>query len=345
MVGGLPMVQKKLIMVAEVFMRAIEIERPGNPEVLTLGERVRPEPAAQEVLIEVYAAGINRPDCAQRQGTYPPPPGASDILGLEIAGKVIACGAKVQRWKVGDEVCALISGGGYAEYAVAPEGQCLPIPTGFTLTEAAALPETLFTVWTNLFESGRLQKGETVLVHGGSGGIGTTAIQMAKMFGARVFTTVGKQEAVASCQQLGAERVILYKDEDFVSVVKSLTADQGVDVILDMVGGDYFNRNMEALAPLGRLVQIATLHGTKVELDLRKMMSKRLTLTGSTLRARSVAEKSRLAQALEKHVWPLLNEGKYKPVIYRTFPLEQAREAHELMESSAHTGKIVLEVR
>lgn len=326
-------------------MRVIEIERPGLPEVLKMSERVKPEPAAHEVLIEIHAAGVNRPDCAQRQGSYPAPQGASDILGLEVAGKIVACGASVRRWKVGDSVCALISGGGYAEYALAPEGQCLTVPKGFSMNEAAAIPETFFTVWTNLFESGRLQRDETVLIHGGSGGIGTTAIQLAKMFGARVFTTVGKKESVAACEMLGADRAILYKEEDFVTVVKGLTGDQGVDVILDMVGGDYFIRNIEALAPLGRLVQIATLRGTKVELDLRKMMLKRLTLTGSTLRARSVEEKTRLAQALEKNVWPLLNEGRLKPVIYRTFPLAQAREAHELMESSAHIGKIVLEVR
>lgn len=326
-------------------MRVVEMERFGEPEVLQIKERSRPEPGPQEVLIEVHAAGINRPDCAQRQGTYPPPPGASDILGLEVAGKIVACGSLVHRWKVGDAVCALLAGGGYAEYAVAPEGQCLPIPQGLTMAEAAAVPETFFTVWTNLFESGHLQKNETVLIHGGSGGIGTTAIQMATAFGARVFTTVGKKESVRLCQVLGAERAILYKEEDFVEVVKSLTENRGVDVILDMVGGDYFNRNIEALAPLGRLVQIATIRGTKAELDLRKMMFKRLTLTGSTLRARSIEEKTRIAHALEKNVWPLLNQGLLKPLIYKTFLLEQAREAHELMESSAHTGKIVLIVR
>lgn len=326
-------------------MKVVVVERPGTPEVLQIGEMDRPEPSENEVLIEVHAAGINRPDCAQRQGTYPPPPGASEILGLEVAGKVVACGKGVQRWRVGDSVCALIAGGGYAEYAVAPEGQCLPIPTGFSMLEAAAIPETFFTVWTNLFESGRLQKGETVLIHGGSGGIGTTAIQLSKAFGATVYTTVGKKEAVASCEKLGADKVILYKDEDFVAVTKDMTAGRGVDVILDMVGGDYFARNIEALAPMGRLVQIATLRGTKGELDLRKMMSKRLTLTGSTLRGRSIAEKTRLAGALEEKVWPLLNGGKLKPVIFKTFSLQEARAAHELMESSAHTGKIVLQVR
>ncbi|WP_374077091.1 NAD(P)H-quinone oxidoreductase [Bdellovibrio bacteriovorus] len=326
-------------------MRVIEIKTPGGPEVLQLQERERPVPGPHEVLIEVHAAGVNRPDCAQRQGTYPPPPGASDILGLEVAGKVIICGDRVARWKVGDSVCALISGGGYAEYVTAPEGQCLPIPKGMDMVHAAALPETFFTVWTNVFESGRLQKSESILVHGGSGGIGTTAIQMAHTLGARVFTTVGKKESVEPCKALGAERVILYKEEDFVTAVKEATEGRGVDVILDMVGGDYFVRNLEALAPMGRLVQIATLKGTHVELDLRKMMSKRLTLTGSTLRARSVSEKTHIAQSLENNIWPLLAHGKMKPVIYKTFPLEKAREAHELMESSAHTGKIVLVVK
>lgn len=326
-------------------MQVVVIERPGAPEVLRLGEADCPTPSENEVLLEVHAAGINRPDCAQRQGTYPPPPGASEILGLEVAGKVVACGKSVRRWRVGDSVCALISGGGYAEYALAPEGQCLPVPEGFTMVEAAAIPETFFTVWTNLFESGRLQKGETVLIHGGSGGIGTTAIQMGKAFGAIVYTTVGKLDAVQSCEKLGADKVILYKNEDFVAVTKELTAGRGVDVILDMVGGDYFARNIEALAPMGRLIQIATLRGTKGELDLRKMMSKRLTLTGSTLRGRSVAEKTQLAKTLEEKVWPLLRHGLLRPLIFKTFSLGEAREAHELMESSAHTGKIVLKVR
>ncbi len=329
----------------EVFMKVIGMKGFGGPEILQVEERVRVTPSDMEVLIEVHAAGINRPDCAQRQGSYPPPPGASDILGLEVAGQVVACGAKVSRWKVGDLVCALISGGGYAEYVVAPAGQCLPVPKGFDMIHAAALPETFFTVWANLFESGRLQKEDRVLVHGGSGGIGTTAIQMAHAFGAEVYTTVGKKDAVKPCLELGAKRVILYKEEDFVSVIKTETQDKGVDVILDMVGGDYFARNIEALGMLGRLVQIATLHGAQVQLDLRKMMSKRLTLTGSTLRARSVEEKTRLAEALEKNIWPLLNQGQLKPVIFKTFPFEKAREAHELMESSAHTGKIVLVVR
>lgn len=326
-------------------MKCINIEKPGGPEVLKIQERETPKPAAGEVLIEVYAAGINRPDCFQRMGSYPPPPGASDILGLEVAGKIISCGEDVHRWKVGDQVCALLAGGGYAEYAVAPEGQCLPIPHGFDFETAAAIPETFFTVWTNLFEDGRLQKGESVLIHGGAGGIGTTAIQMASALGARVFTTVGKKESVSICTDLGAERVILYKEEDFVSVVKEATQGQGVNVILDMVGGEYFNRNVEALSNQGRLVQIATLQGAKVELDLRKMMAKRLTFTGSTLRARAVSEKTRIAAALEKNVWPLLNQGKMKPIIFKTLPLEKASEGHALMESSQHTGKIVLKLK
>jgi NADPH2:quinone reductase len=326
-------------------MRYIEVESYGGPEVLHLREGFEPVPQDNEVLIEVYAAGINRPDCAQRQGTYPPPKGVTEVLGLEVSGVIRRCGANVQRWKVGDKVCALIAGGGYAEFAVAPEGQCLPIPKNLNWVEAAALPETFFTVWANLFESGKLQRGDSVLIHGGAGGIGTTAIQLAKAFGARVFTTVGKKESVAVCLRLGAERVIQYKTEDYVEVVKAATQNQGVDIILDMVGGDYFGRNLEALAPLGRLVQIATLRGATAELDLRKMMFKRLTITGSTLRSRSISEKKRLAQDLEKNVWPLIDRGDLHPVIYKSFPLENAREAHELMESSSHIGKIVLTVR
>nr|BFD65377.1 NAD(P)H-quinone oxidoreductase [Bdellovibrio sp. HAGR004] len=326
-------------------MRVIEIKTPGGPEVLQVAERARPEPGTGEVLIEVHAAGINRPDCAQRQGTYPPPPGASDIPGLEVAGRIVAVGKDVTRWKLYDEVCALVTGGGYAEYVCAPEGQCLPIPAGMSMVEAAAVPETFFTVWTNVFESGALKKGESILIHGGAGGIGTTAIQMSSAMGARVFTTVGKRDSVEICRNLGADRVILYKEEDFVSAVKKETQDRGVDVILDMVGGDYFARNLEALAMQGRLVQIATLQGSKVELDLRKMMFKRLTLTGSTLRARPVVEKARIAQALEENIWPMLNQGQMKPVIFKVLPLDRASEAHVLMESSQHTGKIVLQVR
>lgn len=326
-------------------MKVVEMERFGGPEVLKIGARPRPVPGTKEVLVEVHAAGVNRPDCYQRQGNYPPPPGASDLLGLEVSGTVAARGVGVTRWKEGDRLCALVSGGGYAEYVAVPEGQCLPIPTGFDFISAAALPETFFTVWTNLIDSGRLQSGETLLIHGGSGGIGTTAIQMAHLLGARVFTTVGKREAVALCEKLGAERVILYKEEDFVSAVKRLTQERGVDLILDIVGGPYFTRNLEALAMQGRLVQIATIQGAKVELDLRKLMFKRWVLTGSTLRARSVEEKTALAQTLEKEIWPSLDEGKMKPVLDRTFPLEEARQAHEWMESGRHIGKIVLTVK
>ncbi len=326
-------------------MRYIGLDSFGGPEVLHPKERPQPVPLPSEVLIEVHAAGINRPDCFQRQGHYPAPAGASDILGLEVAGKIVACGEDVTRWKPGDRVCALLAGGGYAEYATAPEGQCLPIPPEFDYVQAAALPETFFTVWTNLYDSGRLQKGESVLIHGGSGGIGTSAIQIAHAMGAEVFTTVGKRESVAICQQLGAKHVILYKEEDFEASIRDLTQSRGVDVILDMVGGLYFNKNIECLAPRGRLVQIATLQGSQVQLDLRKVMGKRLSLTGSTLRPRSVEEKSRIAGALELTIWPLLGNLALKPLIYRVLPLTQAAEAHRIMESSEHIGKIVLLVR
>lgn len=326
-------------------MLAVEVSTPGGPEVLKVVERPRPEPGLKEVVIEVHAAGVNRPDCAQRQGTYPPPPGASDILGLEVSGKIVALGKEVKRWKVGDFVCALVNGGGYAEYVAVPEGQCLPIPDDMDLVHAAALPETFFTVWTNVFESAGLKNGESILIHGGSGGIGTTAIQLAHAFGAKVFTTVGKEESVAPCKELGANVVIEYKKEDFVTVIKDQTAGKGVDVILDMVGGEYFRRNLTCLGLKGRLVQIATIQGAAVELDLRVMMAKRLTLMGSTLRPRSTEEKTKIADSLLQRVWPLLNDGRLQPVIYKTFPLSQAKEAHELMESSAHTGKIVLLVK
>ncbi|NUN05218.1 MAG: NAD(P)H-quinone oxidoreductase [Bdellovibrio sp.] len=325
-------------------MKYVAMNGVGGPEVLSVQETPIPQVSAGEVLIKVYAAGVNRPDCAQRQGTYPPPPGASPILGLEVAGEIVECGTHVKRWKVGDKVCALVPGGGYAEYALAPEGHCLSIPAGYDMIHAAALPETFFTVWTNVFESGHLQKGESILVHGGAGGIGTTAIQLAHARGAKVFTTVGKEEAREACLKMGADRVILYKSEDFVQVIKEETAGLGVNVVLDMIGGDYFPRNVEALAAQGRLVQIATMQGANVSLDLRKMMQKRLTLTGSTLRPRSIEEKTKIAKALEENIWPLLNSGAVKPVIYKELLLHQAQEAHALMESSAHTGKIVLKV-
>lgn len=326
-------------------MRFVAMNGFGGPEVLNLQETQKPVIGEGDVLIQVHAAGVNRPDCAQRLGTYPPPPGVSNILGLEVAGEIVECGSQVQRWQKGDRVCALVAGGGYAEYVAAPEGQCLPVPSGMDMLHAAAIPETFFTVWTNVFESGGLKSGESILIHGGSGGIGTTAIQLAHAWGARVFTTVGKTESKESCLKIGADCAILYKEEDFVEVIKKETQGQGVHLVLDMVGGDYFIRNLECLAPRGRLVQIATLKGAHVQLDLRKMMQKRLTLTGSTLRARSVAEKTTIAQALEKNVWPLLNSGRVKPLLDKVFTLDQAREAHEHMESSAHTGKIVLKVK
>jgi putative PIG3 family NAD(P)H quinone oxidoreductase len=325
-------------------MTVIEISSPGEPEVLVPAHRPLPAPGTGEVLIEVAAAGVNRPDCLQRQGSYPPPPGASDLPGLEVAGTIVGLGEGVSAWRLGDRVCALLTGGGYAEYCVTPAVQCLPVPQGLDLVQAAALPETFFTVWTNVFERGRLQAGETLLVHGGSSGIGTTAIQLAHAFGSPVFVTVGSEEKARVCEELGAERAIDYRKEDFVAVVKELTRGRGVDVILDMVGGDYVQRNLSALAVEGRLVYIAFLRGAKVELNLGPLMMKRLTLTGSTLRARPVEEKAPIARALREHVWPLLEAGKVKPVIYQTFPLQAAAAAHRLMESNRHIGKIVLTV-
>ena len=326
-------------------MRAVEITSPGGPEVLKAGTRPVPELGAGEVLIEVVAAGINRPDVLQRTGNYNPPPGASDLPGLEVAGKVVAVTDGVSTPKVGDDVCALVAGGGYAEYCVAPAAQCLPVPKGLSMVEAAAVPETFFTVWTNIVDGGRLAEGETFLVHGGSSGIGTTAIQLAKMLGARVFATAGDSEKCRACEALGAERAIDYKTEDFVAVIKEATGKRGVDVILDMVGGDYVPRNIEIMAPKGRHVSIAFLRGPKTQVNLEPVMRKRLVLTGSTLRPRSVAEKGEIAKALHARVWPWIEAGKVKPQIYKTFPLADASQAHALMESSAHTGKIVLTVR
>jgi putative PIG3 family NAD(P)H quinone oxidoreductase len=323
-------------------MTAIEIKQPGGPEVLTPGLRPAPRPAAGEVLVKVAAAGVNRPDVLQRQGGYAPPPGASDIPGLEIAGRIVALGDGVTGWKVGDSVCALVAGGGYAEYCSAPAPQCLPFPKGFDAVHAAAIPETFFTVWTNVFDRGRLKAGESFLVHGGSSGIGTTAIQLAKAFGARVFATAGGAEKCAACRRLGAEIAVDYRTEDFGAVVSKATEGRGVDIILDMVGGDYILRNLKCLALEGRLVQIAFLKGSTAEINLASLMMKRQTLTGSTLRPRSVAEKGVIAEALRKNVWPLLDAGKVAPIIHATFPLAKAAEAHRLMESSAHIGKIVL---
>jgi len=325
-------------------MIAIEIREPGEPDVLTPVERPMPAVAAGEVLIKVAAAGINRPDVFQRRGRYPPPPGASDIPGLEVAGTVETVAPDVTAFRPGDRVCALVAGGGYAEYCVAPAPQCLPVPRGFDMTLAAAIPETFFTVWTNVFERGRLRAGESFLIHGGSSGIGTTAIQLAHAHDARVFATVGSKEKGTACERLGAERAINYRDEDFAAVVKQLTNGRGVDVILDMVGGDYFARNVDTLAVEGRLVEIATLHGVKVELNIQTIMQKRVTITGSTLRARPVAEKGTIAKAVHEHVWPLLESGQVKPIVFKTFPLREAAAAHRLMESSEHIGKIMLTI-
>lgn len=322
-------------------MTAIEIEGDGGPpEVLKPTTRDVPAPAAGEVLVKVAYAGVNRPDCIQRSGGYPPPPGASDIPGLEIAGEVVAVAEGVGNWAVGDRVCALVAGGGYAEYCAAPADTCSPIPAGYSLEEAAAIPENYYTVWTNVFERGRLAKGETILIHGGSSGIGTTAIQLAHHFGATVYATAGSAEKCQVCTDLGADRAINYRDEDFVAVMKEAG---GADVILDMVGGDYIQRNVDCLKIEGRLVQIAFLQSGVVErFDFRKMMVKRLTLTGSTLRPRTVAQKAAIARQLEAQVWPLLEARTVKPVMYKTFPLAEAAAAHALMESSLHVGKIML---
>jgi len=322
---------------------AIEIAQPGGPEVLKTVSRPMPMPGMGEVLIEVKAAGVNRPDMQQRQGHYEPPPGVTDIPGLEIAGRIIAVGLGVPHLKIGDEVCALVAGGGYASYCVAPALQVLPVPKGLTMVEAAAIPETFFTVWTNVFERARFQPGETFLVHGGSSGIGTTAIQLCRALGAnQVFATAGSVEKCRACEELGATRGIDYKIMDFVKVVKEMTGGRGVDVILDMVGGDYMQKNLSALALEGRLVNVAYLKGPKVEVNFGPVMMKRLTITGSTLRPRTIEQKGAIAAALYRTVWPLLEAKKVKPVIYRTFPLAEAAEAHRLMETSQHIGKIVL---
>ncbi len=323
-------------------MRVIEIAAPGGPEQLRLATRPLPQPAAGEVLVRVAAAGVNRPDVMQRQGRYPPPAGASDIPGLEIAGEIVALGTNVSRWHVGDRVTALLSGGGYADYALAAAPLCLPIPAGLDAVTAAALPETFFTVWTNLFERGRCRAGDCVLIHGGTSGIGTTAIQLATARGARVFATAGSDDKARACERLGAVRGINYRTEDFVEVIRHDTAGKGADVILDMVGGSYLDRNLQAAAVEGRLVIIAMQGGTKAELKLTHIVTKRLTVTGSTLRARSIAEKAAVADAVEREVWPLIAAGRVRPVIHATFPLAEAAAAHELMESSNHIGKIML---
>jgi len=326
-------------------MAAVEITTPGGPGVLKPTRRPVPTPRPGEVLVEVHAAGVNRPDLLQRTGNYPPPPGTTDIPGLEVAGRIVALGPDAHNWKPADRVCALLAGGGYAEYCVAPAGQCLPLPDNFSMVEGAVLPETFFTVWSNVFDRGRLRPGETFLVHGGASGIGTTAIQLARAFGARVFATAGTADKCAACERLGAERAINYRTEDFAAVVKELTAGKGVDVVLDMVGGDYVAKNLDCLAMDGRHVSIAFLKGGTVTLDLFPVMRKRLTLTGSTLRPRSSADKAAIAAQLREKVWPKLAAGSIRPLVHQTFPLAEANKAHALMESGKHIGKIALVVR
>jgi putative PIG3 family NAD(P)H quinone oxidoreductase len=325
-------------------MRTVEITAFGPPEVLQIGERPIPVPGPGEVLIKVVAAGVNRPDVIQRYGKYPPPPGASDVLGLEVSGHVAGRGEGVVQWQDGDAVCALVSGGGYAEYCVAPQVQCLPPPGGVSLVDAAAIPETFFTVWTNVFERGALRANETLLVHGGSSGIGTTAIQLAHAHGARVFATAGSDDKCAACRQLGAELAVNYRTTDWVKACRDATSGRGVELILDMVGGDYVGRNLDLLAVEGRLVQIAFLKSSRVELDLMHVMRRRLTITGSTLRPRSAEEKGALARQLHEHVWPLFERGLVKPIVHAVFPLAQAADAHRMMEESQHIGKIILTV-
>lgn len=325
-------------------MTVVEISEAGGPDVLVPSSRALPEPAADQVLIKVAAAGVNRPDALQRAGSYPPPPGATDLLGLEVAGIVAACGADVSRHSVGDKVCALTPGGGYAEYCVTNAAHCLPFPNGFDAVHAAALPETFFTVWHNVFQRGRLAAGEIFLVHGGSSGIGTTAIQLAREFGARVLTTAGNDEKCRVCQELGAERAINYKTEDWPAVIKDVVGRDGLDVILDMVGGNYIQSNINALGLEGRLVMIAFLGGSKANIDFVRLMMRRQTITGSTLRPQSDDAKAGIARECGEKAWPLLSAGKIKPIIHETFDLKDAAKAHALMESSAHIGKIILKV-
>ncbi|WP_159714775.1 NAD(P)H-quinone oxidoreductase [Geminicoccus flavidas] len=323
-------------------MRHVRITRPGGPEVLEIARMPVPQPGPGEVLIRVASAGVNRPDVFQRMGAYPPPPGASDVPGLEVAGEVVALGQGVAGVALGDAVCALVASGGYAEYCTAPAEQVLPVPEGWGTVEAGGLPETFFTVWTNVFQRGRLRQGERFLVHGGSSGIGVTAIQLAYAFGAQVFATAGSPDKVRACEELGATRGIDYRREDFVAVVREATGGKGVDLILDMVGGSYVSRNLDAAAVEGRIVQIAWLEGSRVEADFTRLMAKRLTWTGSTLRPRSVAEKGQIARELHEQVWPVLSAGRIRPVVHAVLPLDQVVEAHRLMESSAHIGKILL---
>jgi NADPH2:quinone reductase len=325
-------------------MRAVEISQPGGPEVLRIAERPLPQPRPHEILVKVAAAGVNRPDILQRMGLYAVPPDASDLPGLEIAGTVAAVGADVKMWKIGDQVCALTHGGGYAEYCVVPEVQALPAPKGLSLTEAASLPETFFTVYSNVYVRGSLKAGESLLVQGGSSGIGVTAIQMAVAMGNRVFATAGSDDKCAACVKLGAEQAFNYKTGDWAEGLKAATGGKGVNVILDMVGGDYVPKELKSLADEGRLVMIAFQRGMKTEVDLSVVMSKRLQITGSTLRPRTVEFKGQVAKSLREHVWPLIEAGRIKPVLFKTFPLAEAAEAHKLMETSQHIGKIVLTV-
>ena len=325
-------------------MTVIEIAAPGGPEQLKPNKRPVPQPGDQEVLVRVAAAGVNRPDVMQRQGRYPPPPGASDLPGLEVAGEIAALGPNVSGLSVGDKVTALLAGGGYAEYAIAAAPLCLPVPSGISMVEAAAIPETFFTVWTNLFDRGRCKAGDTVLIHGGTSGIGTTAIQLAAAWGARIFATAGSDDKARACERLGAARGINYRTEDFVEVIRAATGGAGVDVTLDMVAGSYVARNLEIAALEGRVVIISLLGGSRAEVNIGLILTKRLTLTGSTLRSRTVAQKAQVAEAVRKNIWPLLAAGRVRPVIHATFPLAEAAAAHRLMETSNHIGKIVLTV-
>lgn len=325
-------------------MKCVEIREFGAASGLSVTRIPVPQAGPDEVLIKVYAAGVNRPDVAQRQGVYPPPPGASDIPGLEVAGEIVVVGDEIDSFKVGDRVCALVTGGGYAEYAAAPAQQCLPIPDGLSYIEAAALPEVFFTVWSNVFDRAELQAGESFLVHGGSSGIGSAAIQLAKLFGATVYTTVGTDEKAKYCLALGADLAINYRDQDFVEILNSATSGKGVDVILDMVGGDYVQRNIDLAAADGRIVSIAFLQGAQVHLNLSSVMMKRLTISGSTLRARNPAFKGALAKTLLTKVWPALASGKISSNVFQVFPLDEAASAHMLMENGDHMGKLVLEV-
>ena len=326
-------------------MLAIDIQRPGGPEVLILAFHPVPQPGSECILVRVEAAGVNRPDVLQRRGLYPPPPGASEIPGLEIAGEVVGLGEGTKRFNIGDKVCALVAGGGYAEYCIAHESNALPVPPSLSMIEAAALPETFFTVWANLFQRGKLRMGETVLVHGGASGIGTTATMLAKAFGARVIVTVGSEEKQHACLRLGADLAINYHSQDFVDETKRFTNGKGADLVVDIIAGDYVARNYKVAAFNGRIIQIGVQNGPARELNLMPMLAKRLTHTGSTLRSRSIQEKAQIADELEQNVWPLLEQGKLKPSIFRSFRLEEAAKAHALMESGAHIGKIVLTTR